>query len=190
MRDRFLLLRLFCFSATILFVAGCGKSRVVVIEPDPELLSAFIVMDKPSYPQYNADDCWNDQAWNIFINVYVINEYNEVLEDMVIPEYRLEVWRDVDSTLVKVLVFSDTLSDPIIYAIFPGDTLLVQQLSPIAWLEQSTDIEDGRLAPLSFELANPKKFTIRGTVKLFDRVDHVEIDPVYFRVYWRTDGCI
>lgn len=173
----------------ISFIIGCGEARELILEPDPVLLEAFIVTDKESYPRYFDAECWDDQAWNMIINIYVVNLYDEVLEDKVIPDYYFEVWRDLDSALVKTFTFEDTLSDTLLIAIFPGDTLKVEQLSPLKWFKQTTD-DSSRLVPLSYEIANPFLMTIKGRVKFFDRLDWIEIEPIHFRVYWRPSGCL
>lgn len=168
---------------------GCGEAREIILEPEPELLRAFITTDFPSYPQYNPSECWTDSAWNIYISLHVINVYDETLEDIVIPQYNLEVWRNADSTLVKTFNFDSPLSDTIKVELLPGDTVRVNQVSPIFWFQQLTDEGVGLLTAARFEFANPVNLTIKGKVKFFDRAEPVEIDPYEFRIFNRLNGC-
>ena len=182
-------LKKFTVPLMFLFIIGCGKAREIIFEPEPDLLKFFITTDKLSYPRILDVECWGDTAWNMTINIYVVNVYDEVLEDNVIPDYYFEVWRDIDSRLSKTFIFSDSLSDTSKIAIFPGDTLKIEEISPLLWLKQTTD-DGSRLVPISFELANPFAMTIRGRVKYFDRVGWLDIEPIHFRVYWRPSGCL
>ena len=173
---------------TLLTIA-CGEAREIIIEPEPELMRAFIRTDHPSYPQYNPKECWTDSAWNIYISLFVINVYDETLEDLLQPNYELKVWRNVDTTLVKTLSFDDLLQDTLSSTLMPGDTARIEQLSPILWFQQFTNDEVTHITPAIFELANPFDFTIVGKVKFFDRIDPIEIEPYGFRVFFRLDGC-
>ena len=175
--------------ASLILLSGCGEAREIIIEPEPELLRAFITTDFPSYPQYNPQECWTDSAWNIYISLHVINVYDEALEDIVSPDYHLEVWRNVDSTLVKSFDFNGILDDTISVTLQPGDTSRIDQISPIFWFQQLTDEDVGLLTPYIFEFANPFDITIKGSVKFFDRADPIEIEPYDFRVFYRWSGC-
>ena len=172
-----------------LLTVTCGEAREILIEPEPELMRAFIRTDHPSYPQYNPKECWTDSAWNIYISLFVINVYDETLEDLILPDYELEVRRDIDTALVKSFRFSGVLQDTLSSTLMPGDTARINQLSPIFWFQQFTNNGVGHITPASFEFANPIHFTITGNVKFFDRIDPIEIEPYGFRVFFRLDGC-
>lgn len=175
--------------ASLMLLLGCGEAREIIIEPEPVLLRGFITTDFPSYPQYNPQECWTDSAWNINISLHVINIYDETLEDIVVPSYNLEVWRNVDTTLVKTLNFNGVLDDTIRIVLQPGDSARIDQISPIFWFKQLTDEGVGLLTPPIFEFANPFDMTIRGRLKFFDRAESVEIDPYDFRIFYRWSGC-
>lgn len=177
------------FLIVTLLTVACGEAREIIIEPEPELMRAFIRTDHPSYPQYNPDECWTDSAWNIYISLFVINVYDETLEDLLLPDYELEVWRNRDTALVKTFRFNDALQDTLSATLMPGDTARIEQLSPILWFQQFTDNGVSHITPPAFELANPIDFTIMGKVKFFDRVDPIEIEPYGFRVFNRGSGC-